>query len=159
MTEIKNYSKYAYRLLNLANYLYSIPSSQWNFMHWVGNDYVKHYNLCQTTACALGHATSMQEFRSLGLCLWANPDTTCQIKTFVGLKENPPTKEDFDANYSWKFVVEATAKIFGIDEQETEYLFVPSEYYGNSQLGYNATAKDVADRIKEFVYYKWFISE
>lgn len=58
---------YAFRLLRLAEYLRSVPDEQWDYSVWYSKvEYTSSPNVCGTTACALGHACMMPEFRKLG---------------------------------------------------------------------------------------------
>ncbi len=67
MTTQKEYDD---RLLLLADFLDKLPPERFNYAAWVGHDWKEMEDLsCGTTACALGWAATMPEFRKLGLRL------------------------------------------------------------------------------------------
>lgn len=58
------------RLLKLAQFLKTVPAERFNMGVWVGDDWKGDPDLsCGTSACALGWATVIPEFRRLGLRL------------------------------------------------------------------------------------------
>jgi hypothetical protein len=127
----------ARRLLKLAAFLEKLPTERFNYQFWVGKDWEGKADLsCGTTACALGWATTMPEFRRLGLQL---------VK--------------LNSNYA--FVVSARTgasafgaaqEIFGLDQDESAYLFSPGIlYHGEESPPRTATPREVASHIRDFV--------
>ena len=139
--------KYRKRLLCLAEFLDALPPEKFDFAKWVGERWDGRRSLCGTTACALGWATTMPEFRMLGLRV-----RKFRIGGFfhgvVCLKDNDNPigfRGDFD---------EAAEKVFGLDYEETHELFVPYPHLENpvrGRLPANASAKEVAEHIRAFV--------
>ena len=137
---------YKRRLLKLASFLDALPPEKFNYRRWTYNPKTREgislddLNVCGTTACALGWATSIKEFKDLGLSL----DTTWYHPCLISGGD--------------KYA--AGNKIFGLDTYEFEYLFYPcnpSLDHGNlpdAPLG-NATAKEVAEHIRNFIKYKY----
>jgi hypothetical protein len=87
-------------------------------------------NDCGTNACALGYASAIPSLRRAGLKM-------------------------VYMNMAWK--VDGIEKVFGLSTHEVEYLFFPIEddpdqtlVYGK-QLSRNATPKEVAEHIRNFV--------
>ncbi len=129
------------RLLKLADFLYTLPRNRFDFSTWVGDDWDGKANLaCGTTACALGWATTMPEFRRLGLML--KHDDWCSYVSMVD-----DVRDDIVSGPEL-----AAARVFGLDADEYRYLFTPRDYADNPRgLPNTATAKMVARRIREFV--------
>jgi hypothetical protein len=143
---VKKDPKYARRLLKLAEFLEQLPRKRFNFGDWVGPDWKGAKNLsCGTTACALGWATAIPEFRRLGLALFPYENMDGQIQGgHIGL-----THDDMAGEH------EAAEHVFGLDVEngEFEQLFMPTDdgYDGTSGLPASATAKQVARHIRAFV--------
>lgn len=149
------------RLLKLADLLDTLPPNRFDYNEWVGKNWKGNPDLsCGTTACALGWATTIPEFRELGLRLIEvrsynfKYSFVCMLQFFEAGKH---------LNY-WDSVCNATQTIFGLDEHDTEYLFTPSEmgqydsygeWYSDDEddlrPGPKASAKEVADHIRRFV--------
>jgi hypothetical protein len=116
------------RLLKLAAFLRRLPRKRFDFGEWVGFDWKGSQNLsCGTTACALGWAATMPNFRRLGMYL-AQPGVV-RLKGKTGISS-----------------IEVAQIIFGLDHIDAISLFAPSQ-----GLGSNATPKQVARRIEQFV--------
>lgn len=132
-------------LLILASFLDTLPPERWNFRHIVGTDWQGLPDLsCGTTACAFGWASTIPEIQAAGMRMikrrlgyaWElSPGNTTTIGTEVG------------------------QQVFGLSEEDWDYLFqyrLDDEYDEDDQIRYqaclpkDATAKDVANRIREF---------
>lgn len=145
---------YKRRLLKLADFLSEFPPTRFSYESWVGEEWEGKPDLsCGTTACAFGWATTIPSFRKLGLQLKKSPRENhahVTIKNFSGWSarfENAPRL--------------AARKIFGLDTDEFEYLFVPSTaiYTNDNRLRHSpserASAKQVAAHIRKFVNRKY----
>jgi hypothetical protein len=123
------------RLLKLAAFLRTLPRKRFNYKHWVGNDWKGEPDLmsCGTAACALGWATTIPLFRKEGLRLraYSNGGGAPMLLD----KEGEETSH-YDAG----------ARVFGITNEESHYLFSD-----NSGIGWDATPKQVAKKIENFV--------
>jgi len=125
------------RLLKLADFLEKLPRKRFGYDTWISSpedllakgteDDLKN---CGTTACALGWACVMPEFRRLGLRMVDFEPCTQTSACPLG----------------------AAQEIFGLTLDESSYLFVPNNYNGwkESPLERNATAKQVARHIRKF---------
>lgn len=118
------------RLLVLAKFLRKLPRKRFDYgsvvSNWSGG---KQDLSCGASACAMGWAATMPVFRKLGLYLNVKSHDAC---TKAG------------SNY----YITSAEEIFNIGEDEAEYLFTPHEGIGP---GYNATPKQVAAHIENFV--------
>ncbi len=140
------------RLLRLADFIETLPEGRFKFSYWVGATWQGAEDLsCGTTACAIGWATTMPEFRELGLRLFRNRDFA--YPALIGHSLDGSNVEE------WRATVEALHFIFGIDEDAAEYLFVPGAIdeedrtdneYG-TLLSRFSSASIVANRIRRFV--------
>lgn len=141
----------AERLLLLAEFLDSrVPAGRWNFRsvvgpEWRGGDLVS----CGATACAIGWSATIPELAAAGMRL------------------EPDSHGYLDAEAAFR----ASRAVFGITDEECDYLFVPDEdgwdedgdpvgawhfpdgdcNPGWRTLTSNASARSVADRIRSFV--------
>lgn len=121
---------HAKRLLKLADFLSELPRKRFYYGRWVGDNWGGKQDLsCGTTACAFGWAATMPEFRRLGLCI------------APGFLSGVVRLKDGGSSYS------AAEKVFGLNPDEHDLLFLPAE----SGLGERATPKQVAKHIREFV--------
>lgn len=121
------------RLLKLASFLDKLPRKRFDYTRWVGDDWDDKQDLsCGTTACALGWAAAMPEFRRLGLCLTGRGTPE---GTYVGLRGQ-------DCMFT---PLRAATAVFGIFEIDAEWLFQPQEEEDF------ATPKYVARKIRKFV--------
>lgn len=139
------------RLLKLADHLDDVPRNKFDYNSYVGEDWGGKANLsCGTTACALGWATTIPSFRRLGLYLNDNFDV--DIKNYNGLNSD-----------MWGSPAIAASIIFGLKENEFEYLFIPRDRdlnrtppeFKGIKPGENATPKQVAKHIRQFVKRKY----
>ena len=105
---------------------------------------------CGTTACAVGHAMYHPYFNDHGLY----PDETWQDveQTFdeVGYRVTKERLVSAVPTYQGAEEFPACALFFDISEQDANYLFSPSEYYGEEYQD-KITPKQVSRRIKEFI--------
>lgn len=142
------------RLLKLADFLDTVPPSRFDFSRWAGNTW-KDQNLldesCGTTACAFGWATAIPEFQALGLHLTRSEDRVVHVSV---------DKEQ--ASRHWESTLRAANVVFGLDEEQTEWLFIPSETcrsdwdddedYGPDGKPFDdASPRSVAEHIRDFV--------
>lgn len=137
---------HARRLLKLADFLETVPPERLNMSSWVGRDWQGDQGLsCGTTACALGWAATMPEFRRLGLRLRAAPADdggygghTSERWYYVGLERDRASVESRPKR--------AAMKIFGLDEDAFWRLFgCPEDYFEAT------TPKGVARSIRRHV--------
>lgn len=129
---------YKRRLLSLAVLLEKLPNNKFDYGSWVGENWKEgNTNLCGTTACAFGWATTIPALKRVGLKLKKHNGGYPTVVTMDGLGCNLHSAE------------KAAKKVFGLNVQEFEYLFVPD--FVNKSLGSDATAKQVAKHIRKFV--------
>lgn len=114
------------RLLKLARFLERLPPKRFNYNTYVGADWKGDAKLCGTTACAIGWATTIPEFRKLGLRLDNYGDP---YGCSVDYHNEPGTS------------------LFAITDEEWGYLFIPQ----TGPLPKTASAKQVAKHIRNFV--------
>ncbi len=143
---------YRRRLLSLVKLLEKLPEDRFDYANWVGNDWKGKADLsCGTSACALGFATTIPALRKAGLRLTLNVDYRSNGMNgglFVVCLKG---KED-TASFNSSFI--AGRKVFGINNEEFEWLFVPGTYspvLHRYNLSCDASAKQVAGHIREFV--------
>lgn len=132
------------RLLKLATFLDGLPDDAFHFGTWIhgGADLPERYVLqdvtnalnCGTTACALGWCTAIPDFRALGVVFDKWGDVVLM--------------KDGDVKGDW---MDAARELFGINENEAKRLFLPSYGMDDEKLPEDATAKDVAEHIRNFV--------
>lgn len=129
----------AERLLLLADKLdevHALTPKQFNYNHWVGRDWQGKSDLsCGTQACALGWATTIPEFRALGLKL-VGSSYSFQGHVELDTRDNSIPRNDFDA----------AVEVFNITSSQAYYLFAPEE---NKEADVDAAY--VAHKIREFV--------
>ena len=115
------------RLLKLAAFLEKLPRKRFEYSYWVGTDWKGKTDLsCGTTACALGWATTIPEFRVAGLKLTQRGDPINYRAGATGFS--------------------AAQGIFGISWDQAHSLFMPS-----TEAEHKATPKYVARKIRRFV--------
>lgn len=135
---------YKQRLLKLADFLDKLPPKRFNFSSWVGHSWEGKADLsCGTNACAMGWATTINEFRELGLRL-IDSDSEPSFPAIV--KNNRPAYL-YDSHLDPEL---AAKEIFGLSSKDFIYLFIPSRD-ARDRLRGNASAKDVSNRIREYV--------
>ncbi len=129
------------RLLKLADFLQTLPRQKFDYTSWIGDNWNgESLMTCGTTACALGWATAMPEFRRVGLQMEKIHDDY-DPRSFYGqvcLKDNPGCGEE-----------EAGMQVFGLTSDEFNFVFVPVNLENRNENG--ATPKQVASKIRKFV--------
>lgn len=125
------------RLLRLAAFLDNLPPERFNFSHSVGDDWQGKPDLsCGTTACGIGWASTMPEFRKLGLRLRAGDCAPVLVDKWRHVRKGAKVE----------------VEIFGLTEMEFMHLFSPYfSYAGRKGLPGDASPKDLADHIRSFV--------
>jgi hypothetical protein len=135
------------RLLKLADFLDKVPPQRFNFASWVDGNGWEQGLLdvgCGTTACALGWATAIPEFQALGLVFQ-------KFEIASGMPTHVRLKDDAQENF-WEATVNACNFLFGLDHDDTLYLFTPDEESdSDGRLPRDASPRDVADNIRSFV--------
>lgn len=127
------------RLHTLAAFLRKVKPQHFDLDHWCDLDGGKLKNGalkergCGTTACALGWAPSIPEFRARGL----------QLKNLAARGDTPDIDVIFKARGKTYSGEDAAAMFFGLTKTQSEYLFMP-DYYPREALG---DPEYVADRI------------
>jgi len=151
-------SVYKKRLLKLADVLRKLPEAKFDYGSWVGNNWKGKSDLsCGTTACALGWATTIPSLRRAGLRLGEmKVNTTTPFAPYM-----------VGTSPSWSSAREAGMEIFGLTEDEFEFLFIPGSCLNIDSDGDDfkedymegpsddATAKQVAKHIRNFVKAKF----
>lgn len=114
------------RLLRLAKLLEALPPERFNFNVWVGANWKGSSDLsCGTSACALGWATTIPQFREFGLRLVRNPAYSIGGGGgYVALY--PRGSAARSVGLQRAVHVEAGAVIFGVTSAEAGLLFLPS---------------------------------
>lgn len=141
---------YSQRLAQLADFLDNLPDDRFYYGTWAGSNWSGTEDLsCGSTACALGWATTIPEFRELGLRM---------IK--AGSAATIMLEGDMDSARSyWSKTLIACKKVFGLDNLEVEYLFTPDnagedllldEKHGARPRA-SASAKEVSNHIRKFL--------
>lgn len=141
------------RLLRLADFLDALPPERFNYNTWVGPNWKGAQDLsCGTTACALGWAATMPEFRELGLRLSILPRSGA--RPWVVLDGADLDSHD---EYPWELIAAASAAVFGLNPRETTHLFQPAERDPDDEFECELAdesdfgPKDVAQKIRDFV--------
>ncbi len=145
------------RLLVLADFLETLPPERFDYGRWAGESWKGKPDLsCGTTACALGWATTIPEFRKLGLRLYRKPGAEWTEVVLGKLK-------DIKIQYmEHPMGTDAAEAVFGLDYYESRYLFMPGSrlYDPDDEMydlglptgpGERAKAKAVAKHIRRFV--------
>ena len=129
------------KLLKLASFLDELPEHRFFYGSWVGSTWGGKEDLsCGTTACALGWAATIPEFREEGLRL---------KRTHGGLAYISLPRGNGYGDYE---DTEAGSVFFEIDRAEAYHLFQPNDALGNHvSPGSTASAQDVAAHIRWFV--------
>ncbi len=132
------------RLLLLADFLEKLPPERFDFNRWVGWNWRGAPDIsCGASACALGWATTIPELHEAGLRL--------SIDRVEGIGVIH-LASDVDFEFS-DGPPRASRVVFGLSSREHERLFLP--YTGiddeNGRLSREASAKQVADHIRQFV--------
>jgi len=105
------------RLEKLYTFLGTVKPEKFDFSSWAQGshcgDIEQNINACGTTACAMGWAGSMPEFRKRGLKLVWKQNSTGGFVIF--------TDQDGESFYG----DEAGEVFFGLTAKEANYLFIP----------------------------------
>jgi hypothetical protein len=111
---------------------YNVKDERFNIAFWAGNTSQPWLGMpdlsCGTTACAMGHASTIPEFRDLGLYM---------------VKENGKGWLQFGPYTHF----EAAAAFLDISENAAIYMFDPDSY----ENGDYATRLEVVDQIDSFL--------
>lgn len=138
------------RLLKLATFLDELPPSRFDLSTWFGEGSDGRPDLtCNSTACALGWATAIPEFRELGL------HGRVMASGVVAICMGEPD----ESRSPWGLCVQAAGQLFGLSEPDVDLLFTP--YDGEDEddvdesedghLSPLATPEMVAAHIRQFV--------
>ena len=132
--------EYKRRLLVLADKLDTLPLGRFNFARWAGNDWKGAPDLsCGTSACALGWSTTIPEFRALGLRLYMSNGIP-----WVGLEHDMQ-------GVSIGTPEKAAEYIFGLNQEEFDFLFIPREEQFDSNFYHeNEIIEDDCNARKQF---------
>lgn len=135
------------RLEALAAFLDTIPPDKFNYSEWVDRDWKGKPDLsCGTKACALGWATTMPEFRKLGLHL--NAIVSEYDPSFPTVRGSPTIKDEFGRK---KQDFDAIQVLFTLPDdddyvaEEVTNLFQPTNSDPRNDPSY------VAEKIRETV--------
>lgn len=127
------------RLLKLAEFLEKLPRKKFDYTHWYRAQSSDAYK-CGTTACAIGWAATMPEFKRLGLKI--NVRDGCDV---INGYEKVPVKVGTPVCGGYQ--EEAVAiPLFGLADDEALDLFFPKTTNED-----RATPKYVAKKIRKFV--------
>lgn len=153
------------RLTKLADFLAGLPDKRFDLNKWGYTpnidseefhpeegpvDFNEVTHKCGTTACAMGWAASMPEFRKEGLRLEVRSSTSWLDGEDIGAWSINYYKRDRvnggrDLNSEG---FEAAARFMHITHSQSEYLFGPDSYYEDAM-----DRKNVIKRIRDFVRY------
>lgn len=132
------------RLLLLADFLEKLPRKRFDYSSWVGEGWQGASDLsCGTTACALGWAAVMPEFRRLGLRLVKGERDVlgCMVMNHHVLNKKTGSEGE-----------DAAIEVFGLTWEQSCFVFNPSySYFDAMSPDANATPKQVARHIRKFV--------
>jgi hypothetical protein len=136
------------KLVRKLRFVQKNKPTKFNYARWVGQDWKGKADLsCGTTACALGFATTIPEFRKFGLRLHKTIDggyvSWNNVHMGSGLNSS----------------LYAAEQLFGISRDEANYLFTPNWSISNNgsllqSPTSDASAGEVADHIVRFIAYK-----
>lgn len=153
-------SIYSKRLLLLADFLDKTTPERFDYSRWVGDDWQGKPDLsCGAKACALGWGATIPELHEAGLNLVSAYDAPSSSSWsrhgYVSLLE-PLYFTNSNVVDRTGSAIQAAMKVFGLTISEAECLFIADVYlqgYGNSP-DETASAKEVANHIRDFVSYK-----
>jgi hypothetical protein len=128
------------RLEKLYNFLGTIKPKKFYWGEWAMNkgytDKAPDMNVCGTTACALGWAASMPEFRKRGLKLvWYESNKLGWVEL-----RTKNSDDDLDSE-------EAGAEFFGLTNAEADELFIPNFTQGEDEM----TLGQYRKRLRKFI--------
>ena len=145
------------RLLALAAYLEKLPRKRFDYRTWVGDDWQGDQKLsCGTTACALGHGPSVPSLYRAGLRLryaYRNSSNDLFPNAIHDVYLAVVGHRIRDTS-SFGTSIKAACIVFGIDEDDAQFLFNPgyeSERWDRFAPAVYATAKQVAKHIRRYV--------
>jgi hypothetical protein len=135
------------RLLVLADFLEKLPRKRFDYKSWVGQDWGGAPDLsCGTTACALGWAAVMPEFRRLGLRLVEGEWAGAGPYRWVVRDHHVVNKKTGSEGAA------AGEEIFSLNWEEAVFVFNPNNWYDDEKSpDTDATPKQVAKHIRKFV--------
>lgn len=124
------------RLEKLYAFLGTVKPEKFNLCEWAvaGDNNKADVNACGTTACAMGWAGSMPEFRKRGLKLIWDKD------------ENTGYVELVKQNGRKRYGEGAGAEFFGLTDDEATHLFIPWTKYEE-----NMTLSQYRRRLRKFI--------
>lgn len=128
------------RLEILADFLEKLPPERFDYTRWVGTDWKGMPDLsCGARACALGWATTIPEFRELGLRLELLGST---VNVVLPSEDGSLCRNSFTS----------AALVFDIDSVEADYLFAPADDVDYvDHPGEDASPREVAQLIRDFI--------
>lgn len=127
------------RLEKLYTFLGTVNPKKFNFVSWaVSKSGKPDVNVCGTTACALGWAGSMPEFRKRGLRL--------EWDTYAGIAEAEVCLPANDGSGEYFYGEDAGAEFFGLSFREAWYLFIP-----DSCAAENMPLNEYRRRLRKFI--------
>ncbi len=138
-------SIFKFRMLYLAKFLRGLPPERFDYSSWVGDTWLKKQDLsCGTTACALGWAATIPEFRkSTGLRLVESFGRGVVTAPGVAIAGN-------DGEHP---CIVGGARLFGIPASDSLKLFSR----GNGC--FNPSAEQVADYLERYTEnHEWDLS-
>jgi len=152
-------NKYGRRLLRLADEL-DKAEMNFDFAQFASECDEKGKLTCGSSGCALGLAASIPFFRRLGLRLVATGEGFFNRKVSLVLRKDLGRARAQDLYAPYYFGVRAGTEVFGVNADEYEFLFIPSdnnfaEMFGRCNPGSNASAHEVAEHIRFFVSQKY----
>lgn len=138
------------RLEKLYDFLGTVKPAKFNFGAWgASNIGATDLNVCGTTACALGWAASMPEFRKRGLKLQWSVATVGP-----GDKESEAVVVLKDKDGQLYNGEDAGREFFGLTSDEADYLFLPKGYGWDSDdsIGEeDMSVKDYRKGLRKFI--------
>jgi hypothetical protein len=148
------------RLLKLADFLETVDPDRFYYGNWVGTRRFPWMGdpdmTCGTTACALGWATQIPEFRAAGLELVKLEGNSDKLGAYHGAI----MLRGADQTGVWYSAVElsisSAMRFFDLDESEARFLFMPDEkrsggYERFSSPSSYAGPSEVAEHIRMVV--------
>lgn len=132
---------HAQRLLKLAKFLDELPEERFDLATWVGRSWKGKQDLsCGTTACALGWACTIPEFRKLGARLRPPKPGVLSGPALVGERNSE--------------AIGVAQKLFGLgyeDVKDSYEGYVDLFFSYSYEKGVATTASEVAERIRALV--------
>lgn len=137
------------RLEKLYTFLGTVNPKKFDFSSWAESTSGKpDVNVCGTTACALGWAGSMPEFRKRGLKLewdvsnYGPDDVVADASVILRDRHGMSIAEG----------EEAGAEFFGLTDEEADYLFIPDGQSLGEGIGpSDMSLKDYRRELRKFI--------